>query len=185
MYAVEDYAAVRQFVFVEGKSRREATRVFGLNRETVSRICRFSVPPPGYVRQKPPEKPKLGPVIPVIDTILAADVTAPPKPRHTAKRIFERLKAEHGYTGGYAVVKDYVRTARGKRREMFVPLAHPPGHTQVDFGEAFAVIGGVYQTIHVFYMDLPHSDAPFMKVYPAETTEAFLDGHDRNRPNPV
>ena len=80
MYAVEDYAAVRQFVFVEGKSRREAARVFGLNRETVSRICRFSVPP-GYVRQKPPEKPKLGPVIPVIDTILAADVTAPPKQR--------------------------------------------------------------------------------------------------------
>jgi hypothetical protein len=47
----------------------------------------------------------------------------------------------------------------------------------VDFGEAFAVIGGVHQKIHVFYMDLPYSDAPFMKAYPAETTEAFLDGH--------
>ena len=176
MYAVEDYAAVRQFVFVEGKSRREAARVFGLHRETVSKICRFSVPP-GYVRQKPPEKPKLGPVTPVIEAILAADVTAPPKQRHTAKRIFERLKAEHGYTGGYSVVKDYVRTARARGREMFVPLAHPAGHAQVDFGEAFAVIGGVHQKIHVFYMDLPHSDAPFMKAYPAETTEAFLDGH--------
>jgi transposase len=131
MYAVEDYAAIRQFVFVEGKSRREAARVFGLHRETVSKICRFSVPP-GYVRQKPPEKPKLGPVTPVIDAILAADVTAPPKQRHTAKRIFERLKAEHGYTGGYSVVKDYVRTARARSREMFVPLAHPAGHAQVD-----------------------------------------------------
>ena len=102
MYAVEIYAAVRQFVLVEGKSHREAARVFGLNRETISKIRRFSAPP---------EKPKLGPVIPVIKAILAADVTAPPKQRHTAKRIFERLKTEHGYTGGYSVVKDYVRAA--------------------------------------------------------------------------
>ena len=58
---MEDYAAIRKFVFVEGKSRREAARIFGLHRETVSKICRFSVPP-GYVRQKPPGKPKLGPV---------------------------------------------------------------------------------------------------------------------------
>ena len=58
-----------------------------------------------------------------------------------------------------------------------MPLAHPPGHAQVDFGEAIGVIGGVRQKMHVFFMDLPHSDAPFMKAYPAETTEAFLDGH--------
>jgi len=176
MYAVETYAAVRQFVFVEGKSRREAARVFGLHRDTISKICRFSAPP-GYVRNKPPGKPKLGPLIPVIDAILAADVTAPPKQRHTAKRIFERLQAEHGFTGGYTVVKDYVRSAKLRAKETFVPLAHPPGHAQVDFGEAIAVIGGVRQKIHVFFMDVPHSDASFMKAYPAETTEAFLDGH--------
>ena len=58
-----------------------------------------------------------------------------------------------------------------------MPLAHPPGHAQVDFGEAVAVIGGVRQKIHFFCMDLPQSDAPFVKAYPAETTEAFLDGH--------
>lgn len=176
MYAVEIYAAVRQFVFVEGKSRREAARVFGLHRDTISKMCRFSAPP-GYVRAKPPGKPKLGPLIPVIDAILAADVTAPPKQRHTAKRIFERLQAEHGFTGGYTVVKDYVRSAKLRAKETFVPLAHPPGHAQVDFGEAIAVIGGVRQKIHVFFMDVPHSDASFMKAYPAETTEAFLDGH--------
>ena len=61
--------------------------------------------------------------------------------------------------------------------EKFVPLAHPPGHAQVDFGEAIGVIGGVRRKLHVFFMDLPYSDMPFMKVYPAETTEAFLDGH--------
>ena len=99
------------------------------------------------------------------------------KQRHTAKRIFERLRDEHGYAGGLTVVKDYVRIARGRLRETFVPLAHPPGHAQVDFGEAVGVIGGVRRKIHFFCMDLPHSDAPFVKAYPAETTEAFLDGH--------
>ena len=62
-------------------------------------------------------------------------------------------------------------------RETFVPLAHPPGHAQVDFGEAVGVIGGVRCKIHFFCMDLPQSDACFVKEYPAETTEAFLDGH--------
>ena len=76
MYAVEVYAAVRQFVFIEGKSRREAARVFGLSRDTVARMCRFSVPP-GYTRTKAPLKPKLGPLLPVIDGILAADELAP------------------------------------------------------------------------------------------------------------
>ncbi len=176
MFVVEVYAAVRQFVFNDGKSRREAARVFGLSRETVSKMCRFSMPP-GYVRQRPAEKPKLGPLIPAIEAILEADRTAPVKQRHTAKRIFERLRDEHGFTGGYTVVKDHVRIERARGRETFVPLAHPPGHAQVDFGEAVGVIGGVRQKIHFFCMDLPQSDACFVKAYPAETTEAFLDGH--------
>jgi hypothetical protein len=60
---------------------------------------------------------------------------------------------------------------------MFVPLVHPPGHAQVDFGEALGVIGGVERKIHYLAMDLPHSDAIFVAAYPAETTEAFCDGH--------
>jgi transposase len=139
-------------------------------------MCRYSVPP-GYVRSKEPEKPKLGPLVPVIDAILESDKTAPPKQRHTAKRIFERLRIEHGFLGGYTVVKDYVRIARARSREVFVPLAHPPGHAQVDFGECVGVIGGVQMKLYVFCFDLPHSDACFIKAYPAETTEAFLDGH--------
>ena len=175
MFAVESYAAVRRFVFVEGHSRREAARVFGLSRETVAKMCRFSLPP-GYTRTKPAEKPKLGPLLPVIDAILETDRTAPVKQRHTAQRIFERLRDEHGFAGGYTVVKDYVRISRARGRETFVPLAHPPGHAQVDFGEAVAVIAGVRQKIHFFCMDLPQSDACFVKAYPRETTEAFLDG---------
>ena len=173
---MEVYAAVRRFVFVEGRSRREAARVFGLSRETVSKMCRFSAPP-GYVRARPAAKPKLGRLIGVVDAILEADRSAPVKQRHTAKRIFERLRDEHGYAGGYTVVKDHVRRQKARGREVFVPLAHPPGHAQVDFGEAVAVIGGVRQKIHFFCMDLPQSDACFVKAYPRETTEAFLDGH--------
>src|SRR3984893_90137 len=176
MFSVETYAAVRRFVFVEGKSRREAARGFGLSRETIAKMCRYSAPP-GYVRSKEPERPKLGPLIPVIDAIREADKAAPPKQRHTAKRIFERLRIEHSFSGGYTVVKDYVRLARTRAREMFVPLAHPPGHAQVDFGECIGVIGGVRTKLHVFCFDLPQSDACFIKAYPAETTEAFLDGH--------
>jgi transposase len=176
MFVVESYAAVRKFVFLEGRSRREAARVFGLSRETVSKMCRFSAPP-GYVRVRPAVKPKLDPLIGVIDAILEADRTAPVKQRHTAKRIFERLRDEHGYGGGYTVVKDYVRRQKMRGRETFVPLSHPPGHAQVDFGEAVAVIGGVRQKIHFFCMDLPQSDSGFVKAYPRETTEAFLDGH--------
>src|SRR6202158_1294773 len=96
MFAVEIYAAVRRFVFVEGKSRRAAARVFGLSRDTISKMSRYSAPP-GYVRSKAPERPKLGPLVPVIDAILEADKTALPKQRHTAKRIFERLLIEHVY----------------------------------------------------------------------------------------
>jgi transposase len=176
MFAVESYAAVRRFVFIEGNSRREAARVFGLSRETVAKMCRFSLPP-GYRRTRPVAKPKLGPLLPVIDAMLLADRLAPAKQQHSAKRIFERLRDEHGFAGGYTVVKDYVRICRARGRETFVPLAHPAGHAQVDFGEAVAIVGGVRMKIHYFCMDLPQSDACFVKTYPRETTEAFLDGH--------
>ena len=58
-----------------------------------------------------------------------------------------------------------------------MPLTHGPGHAQCDFGEALAVIAGVERKVHYFVLDLPHSDGCFVKAYPGETTEAFLDGH--------
>src|SRR5918994_4987258 len=164
MFAVEVYAAVRRFVFVEGHSRREGARVFGLSREPVLKMCRFSLPP-GYTRTKPVLKPKLGPLLPVIDAVLEADRAGPVKQRHTAKRIFERLRDEHGYGGGYTVVKDYVRIARARGRETFVPLSHPPGHAQVDFGEAVGVIGGGWPKGDFLFIDPPHSGPPLFKGY--------------------
>jgi transposase len=177
MFSVELYGRVRHACHVEGLSQREAARRFGIHRNTVRKMLAFSVPP-GYRRTKPPLRPKLDAFTTIIDAILKADRTAPPKQRHTAKRIHERLRAEHGFAGGYTIVKDDVHERRARTREVFVPLAHPPGHAQVDFGEAVAVIGGVQQKIHFFCLDLPHSDAGFVKAYPAERTEAFLDGHN-------
>jgi len=72
-----------------------------------------------------------------------------------------------------------VRTATLRGREMFVPLVHPAGEAQVDFGEALVVIAGVEQKAHYMVMDLPHSDDCFVAAFPAETTEAFLEGHVR------
>ncbi len=84
---VEIYAVVRRFVFVEGRSRRETAEVFGLSRDTISKMCPYSARP-GYVRSKPPEPPKLGPLVPIIDSLLDADKAIPPKQNHTARRIF-------------------------------------------------------------------------------------------------
>ena len=171
MYRVEMYARVRRACRVEGMSTREASRVFGLDRKTVRKMLSFSVPP-GYRRGKPPRRPKLGPFTGIIDRILEDDRTSHHKQRHTAKRIFDRLRDEYGFTGGYTIVKDYVRERRLRSREMFVPLVHSPGHAQADFGEAMAVIGGVARKIHFLAFDLPHSDACFVKAYPAETPSA-------------
>ena len=113
----------------------------------------------------------------MIDAILEGDARVPRKQRHTAKRIFDRLRDEYEFTGQYTIVKDYVREHRRRTQEMFVPLSHPPGHAQCDFGEAMAVIGGVQRKVHYFVLDLPHSDGCFVEAYPAETTEAFLDSH--------
>ena len=176
MYGVDLYRRVRLACHREGLSRREAARRFGIDRKTVAKMLMFSVPP-GYRRSGPPRRPKLEAFTGIIDRILEEDRGAHRKQRHTAKRIFERLRDEHGFIGGYTIVKDYVRDRRRRMREMYVPLAHSPGHAQVDFGEALAVIGGARQKVHYFAFDLPHSDACFVKVFPAETAEAFCDGH--------
>jgi transposase len=178
MYEVEIYGRVRRAVRVEGRSQRAVAREFGLSRETVRKMLQFAVPP-GYQRQQPVKKPKLGPWLGVIDAILNDDKQRPAKQRHTAKRIFERLKEEHQFTGGYTIVKNYVRAATLRSREMFVPLVHPAGEAQVDFGEALVVIAGVEQKAHYLVMDLPHSDDCFVAAFPSETTEAFLEGHVR------
>jgi transposase len=172
---VELYLKVR-LARSEGMSQRELARHFNISRDSVRKMLAFSSPP-GYRRTKAIRRPKLDGFTEIIDGWLEGDKNVPRKQRHTAKQIHERLKAEHGFTGGYTIIKDYVRQRERRSREMFVPLAHPPGHAQADFGEALVVIGGVEQKAHFFVLDLPHSDAYFVRAYPAATAEAWMDGH--------
>ena len=171
------YCAVRRAVSVEGISQREAARRFGLCRTTVAKMMEYSVPP-GYNRQKPVVRPRLDPYRSLIDQMLLEDKARPAKQRHTAQRIFERLQEEHGYRGGVTIVRDYVRAKKQSQQEMFVPLFHPPGDAQVDFGEADVMLGSVLKRVHYFALSLPHSDEAFVMAFPAETSQAFCEGHN-------
>ena len=170
------YLKVRHAHFEEGLSGRQIARDFGISRDSVAKMLAYSEPP-GYRRTAPIKRPKLDPYTDQIDQWLAEDKVRPRNQRHTAKRIFERLRDESGFDGGYTIVKDYVRSKKRGSREMFVPQSHPPGHGQADFGEALVVIGGVEQKAYFFALDLPHSDACYIRAYPAANTEAWLDGH--------
>ena len=112
MKDVDDYLKVRYAVQIEGLSKRAAARRFGIDPRTVSKMMTFSVPQ-GYVRSKPPVRPKLDAFIGIIDKMLADDKSRPKKQQHTSKRIFERLRDEHGFTGG--IVPDLIRDREGLR----------------------------------------------------------------------
>jgi transposase len=179
VYAAMDlWAEIRRRVLVDGESKRSVQRRYGLHWKTLQKILR-QPEPAGYQQSRPRAKKKLGPFLPVIEEILRQDRQAPPKQRHTAKRVFERLRAEYGYTGGLTVVKDAVRACRAQHSEVFVPLRHPPGEAQADFGQAEITLAGVPTKAALFVMSLPYSDALFCCAFPRECTEAFLEGHRR------
>jgi transposase len=173
---VEIYRRVRIAHFKEGKSLRQIARDFGISRDSVSKMLAYASPP-GYRRTAPIRRPKLDGFTDHIDGWLEENSGLPRKQRYTAKRIFDRLRAEYSFKGGYTIVKDYVRDHERRGREMFVPLHHAPGHAQADFGEALVLIGGIEQKAHYFAFSLPYSDACYIRAYPAATAEAWMDGH--------
>jgi transposase len=175
---MELWTEVRRRVLTREISKRAACREYGLHWTTLDKILAH-VEPPGYRSTKQRAKPKLGPFLPWIHAILEADRSAPPKQRHTAQRIFDRLRTEQGYPGGVTVVKDAVRAWKQSRREVFVPLSHPPGEAQVDFGFAYVDLAGQRCQVALFVMTLPYSDAIFLQAFPRECTESFLEGHNR------
>ena len=125
-------------------SERAAASYSGILRASVAKMTLFSAPP-GYQRTVQIKRPKLDSFTGFIDQWLQEELCRNRKQRHTAKRVFERLRDEHGFKGGNTTVKNYVREYGRRSREMFVSLAHAPGHAQADFGEAMVVIGGVEQ----------------------------------------
>jgi transposase len=175
---MEFWRDVRRQVLTGELSRRAACRKYGLGWHTLKKILAHEEPP-GYRQSGPRPKRKLEPFLPIIHQILGDDRQAPKKQRHTARRIFERLRDEHGYQGGQTVVKDAVRTWKQSRQEVFLPLSHPPGEAQVDFGEATIRLAGLEIKVALFVMTLPYSGTIFIQVFPRECTETFLEGHRR------
>jgi len=173
---MEFWTEVRRRVLTGDLSKRAACREYELSWHTLTKILAHQEPP-GYRRKQPRKKPKLESFLPIIHEIIEQDRQAPKKQRHTAWRIFERLRDEHRFKGGYTIVKDAVRAWKQGHQEVFLPLSHPPGEAQVDFGEATIKLNGVDTKVALFVMTLPYSGAIFVQAFPRECTETFLEGH--------
>ena len=172
---MDDWSEIRRRVLVDGVSQREILRETKMHWKTLSKILSHSEPP-GYRQQKPRCKTKLGPFLGRIEQILKEDQAMPRKQRHTAKRLWERLR-EDGFTGGYTAVKAVVRELTQRNQEVFVPLVHPPGEAQVDFGYALVKMNGQLRKVAFFVLALPYSDAVFVQAFDRECTETFWEGH--------
>jgi transposase len=175
MLTVDDYGAIRR-AFRDGMSIRAIARTFGHSRCKVRQVLAEPQPKP-YTRTQPPPAPVLGPFHAVIDAILAQDEDAPPKQRHTAMQVFRRLRAEHGYAGGYDQVRRYLGRRRRDRRETFIPLAHDPGQRlECDFGHIHVDFPDGRRLVPVLIAAWAYSNYGFALALPTERTEAILHG---------
>jgi len=175
---MERWSEIRRRVLTGELSMRQASSEYGLNFRTVQKIVHHPEPP-SFQPPRGRAKPVLDPFLPIIRQILDEDRHAPPKQRHTARRIFERLRDEHDYPGCPSIVRDAVRACKQSQAEVFVPLLHPPGEGQVDFGRAEVIVAGVRHKAALFVLTLPHSNARFGCLFPRECTETFHEGHAR------
>jgi len=135
------WTKIRLEVLRGERSKREILRREGIHWETLKKILEHPEPP-GYRMKHSRPRPKIGPYLEPIAQIIEEDKALPKKQRHTAKRIYERIK-EMGYEGNYTQVKEAVQEVKRLRQEVFMPLVHHPGEAQVDFGHALAKVGGV------------------------------------------
>ena len=174
---MEKWAEIRFRVLNDEISKRASCAEYEIHWETLQKILTHSEPP-GYRRTKP-RRSKLESFLPIIHEILKNDPKVHRKQRHTAKRIFERLRDEHGYDGGKTIVQDAVSAWKQQKREVFLPLTHRPEEAQVDFGFADVYLDGELMQVALFVMTLPYSDAIYIQAFPRECTESFLEGHTR------
>jgi transposase len=183
---VELFALIRRDVRVEGLSVRALADRHGVHRRTVRQALGSAVPPPRKAPARP--SPVTGPLRGAMDEMLRADLDAPPKQRHTAHRIWERLVDEHGATIAYRTVSKYVAArrpeilleARNRAGVMdgFVPQTHLPGQdAEVDFAEVWVNVGGVDTKCFLFTLRMSFSGKAIDRVYSSQGQEAFFAGH--------
>jgi transposase len=175
MLTVEEYRQIRN-AHRDGMSIREIARTYHHSRRKIRQVLQESEPRP-YTRHQEPPAPKLGLFQPVIRQILADDEQAPRKQRHTAAKIYRRLRDEYGYAGGYDQVRRYVKRQRRKLRETFIPLDHPPGRRlEADFGHIYVDFPEGRCQVPVLLTTWSVSGRPFAMGLPTERTEAILAG---------
>jgi transposase len=180
MLRVEDKEAIRRAFYIEEKSIREIARELHHARKTVRKAL-ASAEAETYTLTEPSPAPVLGPFKARIDELLADNVNAPQKQRHTGKRICDILESE-GYTGSRSTVRTYIAAQRKAQRrpKVYLPLEFDPGtDAQVDRGEGVAEIAGERVAVQLFYMRLSYSRRMFMMAFPTQRQEAFLMGHVR------
>jgi transposase len=178
---VELFEQIRRDRDREGLSIRALAARHGVHRRAVRQALESAVPP---AKRRPEGRPapKLGEYRELIDEWLIADLVAPRKQRHTAKRIWRRLLDEHGVQVAETTVRDRVRKRRRELGltvgEVFVPQVHAPARTaEVDWGEAEVDLAGARTRVHLFHMRSCFSGAAFTMASPVETQQAFLEGH--------
>jgi transposase len=174
---MEWWTKIRLEVLRGESSKREILRREGVHWKTLTKILKYPEPP-GYRMKRSRPKPKIGAYLEQIAQIIESDKSLPKKQRHTAKRIYERIK-ESGYQGGYTQVREAVRDIKRRKKEVFMPLVHNPGEAQVDFGYALAKIAGFLRKVAFFVIALPYSDAFFVMAFERECTESCWEGHSR------
>jgi len=175
---------IRDLYENEGLSLREIARRTHKDFRTVQKYAyRNDWNPPVEMKMQPESYPVLGAYIPTINEWLEQDEREPRKQRHTMNRIFTRLQKEYGYKGSYPTVKRYVNRKKEqmkKYRESFLPLEHPPGNAQVDFGK-FKYYDALERSHdgHALIVSFPYSNTGWMQVFPSENQECLLEGMKR------
>lgn len=178
MIRMEEKAAIRRAVLVEGKSQRQVARETGRSRNTVRKMVADSEKPT-YKQKRERASPVLGPYKEVLAGWVEEDEKKPKKQRRTTVRMYALLRDEYGYEGAESTLRWYVGQLRRKaRHKVHIPLSYEPGETaQVDFGEADVVVAGREVTAQMFVMWLGYSGAVFVQAYPAASQEIFFAGH--------
>ena len=173
------YEYIRTGYFKYAKSIRQLSRETGHCRETINKVIKGIFPEYKMIKERP--APVLGDFKVIIKEWLESDQQVARKQRHTSVRIDERLRNEYGYNGSASGLRRYVGQIKREmglaRREMFVPLEQVFGEAEIDWGEAIAILSGIEKKVKVFAIRAQGSGAIFVKAYPAENLECFLDGH--------
>ena len=179
MLTVEDFEKIRKAVLVEGLSERKAARKFNHSRKTIKKALKHSVPP-GYKKRISPAGTVVltEPFRFVVDTLLEKNKTIHRKQRMTGTKIHQILVDDYGFGGCVQTLRRYIAVRKLSDKEVFFKLDFQPGQeSQADWGEADAIINGLKTKVHLFCMRLSYSRASFVRAYPSEKMECFLDGH--------